>query len=102
MVFDVVTAYDIRSKRYYCLMHHLPVFLAADPLLPIRILAVVALVAVIAAFIYVLRHLQRIERTIMSDNLIPAQRGPRNNMVLIVCAVPIVIITLLLFLIIKA
>lgn len=70
--------------------------------MPIRIMAVVALAAVITAFIYVLRHLKKIERTIMADNLIPAQRGPRNNMVLIVCAVPIVVITLLLFLIFKA
>ena len=39
----------------------------------------------------------------MADNLIPAQRGPRNNVVLIMCAVPIVVtITLLLLLIIKA
>ncbi len=77
-----------------------PLFLlAADPLMPIRIMAVVALVAVIVAFVYVLRHLTKIEGTIMADNLIPAQRGPRNNMVLIMCAVPIVITTLLLFLI---
>ena len=83
-------------------MKHLPLLLAADPLLPIRVLAVVALVAVITAFIYVLRHLQKIERVIMADDLLPAQRGPRNNMALIICAVPIVIMALLLFLILKA
>jgi hypothetical protein len=32
----------------------------------------------------------------------PAQRGPRNNLVLIVCAVPIVVVPLLLFPIFKA
>jgi hypothetical protein len=77
-------------------------FLAADPLMPIRFLAVIALVVVIASFIYVLRHLQKIERMIVADNLVPAQRGPRNNAVLIICAVPIVVMTLLLFLILKA
>jgi hypothetical protein len=75
------------------------ILFATDPLLPIRILAIIALVAVIAAFIYVLRHLKRIERTIAADNLVPAQRGPRNNMVLIICAIPIIVTTLLLFLI---
>jgi hypothetical protein len=80
-----------------------PHFLAAaDPLLPIRILAVVALVAVVAAFVHVLRHLRQIERTIASNNLVASERGPRNNMVLIVCAVPVIVISLLLFLIIKA
>ena len=84
------------------LMPHLPFFLAADPLLPIRVLAVIALLAVIAAFIYVLRHLEKIERTIVADRLVPSRRGPRNNMVLIICAVPIVIMILLVFLIVKA
>lgn len=69
--------------------------------MPIRVLAVFALAAVIAVFIYVLRHLKKIEHTIRADNLTPDHRGPRNNMVLIICAVPIVIITLLLFLIIN-
>ena len=36
-----------------------------------------ALLAVIGVFIYVLRHLKRIERAIVADNLVPAQRGPR-------------------------
>ena len=75
--------------------------LAADPLLPIRILALVALGAVVAAFVYVLRHLQKIERMIVADNLVPKQRGPRNNLVLIICAVPIVVTLLLLFLLFK-
>jgi hypothetical protein len=77
-------------------------FLAADPLLPIRVLAIIALIAVIVAFLYVVTHLRKIERMIVSDNLVPAQRGPRNNLVLIICAVPIVVVTLLLFLIFKA
>ncbi len=70
--------------------------------MPIRILAFVALVAVIAVFIYVLLHLKKIEGMLTANNLVPAQRGPRNNVVLIICAIPIVIVTLLLFLVIKA
>jgi hypothetical protein len=71
-------------------------------LLPIRILAGLALLAVIGAFVYVFRHLKRIERTIATDNLVPTERGPRNNLVLIICAVPVIVTTLLLFLILKA
>ena len=83
-------------------MLHLPSFLAvSDALLPIRIVASIALVAVIAAFIYVLTHLRKIEQMIVSDNLVPPRRGPRNNVVLIICAVPIIVVTLLLFLIFK-
>jgi hypothetical protein len=76
-------------------------FLAADALMPIRILAVIALIAVVVAFIYVLTHLRKIERMIVSDELVPAERGPRNNVVLIACAVPVVVMALLLFLILK-
>ena len=44
------------------------VILAAAPeLLPVRILAGIALVAVIVAFVHVLRHLKRIEQTIVKD-----------------------------------
>ena len=75
------------------------IFLASDQLLPIQILAGLALLAVIAAFVYVFRHLKRIERTIMADNLVPAERGPRNNLVLMICAIPIIVVTVLLFLI---
>ncbi len=64
-------------------------------LLPIRILAVIALLAVISAFVYVLRHLKKIEKTIISDNLAPVQRGPRNNMVLMICAIPIIVVSIL-------
>jgi hypothetical protein len=71
-------------------------------LLPIRILAFIALVAVISAFIYVLRHLKKIEKEIRTDKLVPVQRGPRNNMVLIICAIPIIVVSLLLYLIIHA
>jgi Na+/H+ antiporter NhaD/arsenite permease-like protein len=79
------------------------IFLAvSDPLVPIRVVASIALVAVIAAFIYVLRHLRKIEQTVIADNLVPPRRGPRNNVVLIICAVPIIVVTLLLFLIFKA
>ena len=75
---------------------------AMDPLLPIRILALIALIAVVSAFVYVLRHLRKIESMIAADDLVPRQRGPRNNVVLIICAIPIVIIVLLLFLLLKA
>ena len=77
--------------------------LAASPgLEPIRMLAIVALIAVVLAFIYVLRHLKKIEKAIMTDRLVPVERGPRNNVVLIICAIPIVVVALLLFLIITA
>ena len=69
--------------------------LGVDPLLPIRILAGIA-------FIYVLRHLRNIERKLIAENLLPTELGPRDNLVLIVCLVPLIVTTLLLFLIIKA
>jgi hypothetical protein len=51
---------------------------------------------------YVLTHLRKIETNGRGGHLVPVERGPRNNMVLIICAVPIVVMTLLLFLILKA
>jgi hypothetical protein len=75
--------------------------LAADPLLPVRIVATVAFIAMICAFVYVLRHLRQIEKTIVGDNLVPSELGARNNMVLMVCLIPIIITALLLYLIIK-
>ena len=75
---------------------------AESQLLPVRIFAGIALVAVIVAFVHVLRHLKQIEQTIVKDDLVPAQRGPRNNVLLMVCAIPIVVVALLLFLLIKA
>lgn len=78
------------------------ILIAADPLLPIRILAGIALLAVIATFLHVLRHLREIERKVAAEDLIPKQLGPRNNVVLIVCAIPVIVVTLLLFLAIKA
>jgi flagellar biogenesis protein FliO len=80
----------------------LSILLAADPLLPVRILAAIALIAVIATFVHVLRHLREIERRAAAENLISTELGPRNNLVLIVCAIPIIVVGLLLFLIIKA
>ena len=73
----------------------------SDQLLPIRILAGVALAAVIVAFVYVVRHLKRIERTIQNDKLVPINRGPRNNLVLMICVIPIIVVGVLLFLVIK-
>lgn len=78
------------------------ILVAPAQLWPIRVLAGLALLAVVLAFVYVFRHLKRIERMIVEDNLVPAERGPRNNMVLVICAIPIIVVTLLLFLILKA
>ena len=75
--------------------------LATDPLLPVRIVAGIAFVAMIRAFVYVLRHLRNIEQTIVADNLVPSELGPRNNMVLMVCLIPLIATALLLYLVIK-
>jgi hypothetical protein len=75
--------------------------LAADPLLAVRIVAMIAFIAMICAFVYVFRHLRQIENTIVRDNLVPSELGPRNNMVLMVCLIPIIVTALLLYLIIK-
>jgi hypothetical protein len=65
--------------------------LATDPLLPVRIVAGIAFIAMICAFVYVLRHLRKIEKTISTDNLVPSELGARNNMLLMVCLIPIII-----------
>ena len=75
--------------------------LAANPLLPVRIVAGIAFVAMICAYVYVLRHLRKIEKTIAADNLMPSELGPRNNMVLMVCLIPLITTALLLYLVIK-
>lgn len=80
------------------------IFLQTAPtgLFPIRVMAAIALGAVIAVFIWVLRHLRRIEKTIVADNLVPTERGPRNNVILLLCALTLIVVSLLVFLIIKA
>jgi hypothetical protein len=55
----------------------------------------------ICAFVYVLRHLRKIEKTIVADDLVPTELAPRNNTVLMVCAVPLVLTALLLYLVLK-
>ena len=75
--------------------------LATDPLLPVRIVAGIAFIAMICAYIYVLRHLRRIEKTIVADNLVPSELGACNNMVLMVCLIPLIATALLLYLVIK-
>ena len=75
--------------------------LATDPLLPVRIVAAIAFVAMICPYVYGLRHLRKIEKTIFADNLMPSELGPRNNMVLMVCLIPLIATALLLYLIIK-
>jgi len=74
--------------------------LATDRLLPIRIVAVIAFIAMICAYVYVLRHLRKIEKSIVADNLVPVELGARNNMVLMVCLLPLIATALLLYLII--
>ncbi|MFN2476987.1 MAG: hypothetical protein ABR526_11695 [Chthoniobacterales bacterium] len=75
---------------------------APSALGPIRIVAAIALAGVIGVFIYVLRHLKKIEANIVADDLIPTKRGSRNNMILIASMVTFVIVCLLVFLIVKA
>jgi hypothetical protein len=75
--------------------------LATDPLLPVRIIAAIAFVAMTCAYVYVLRHLRKIEKIIVADNLVPSELGPRNNMVLMVCLIPLIATALLLYLVIK-
>jgi uncharacterized membrane protein len=75
---------------------------AAPELLPVRIIAAIALVAVIVAFVHVVRHLRSIERTIVKDDLVPTERGPRDNVLLMVCAIPIIVVALLFYLVLKA
>src|SRR5215831_18134788 len=78
------------------------IFAAAPELLPVRIIAAIALVAVIVAFVHVVRHLKSIEQTIVKDDLVPTERGPRNNALLMVCAIPIIVVALLFYLVLKA
>lgn len=75
---------------------------AAPELLPVRIVAGIALAAVIVAFVHVVRHLKSIEQTIVRDDLMPIQRGARDNVLLMVCAIPIIIVALLFYLVLKA
>ena len=49
--------------------------LATDPLLPVRIVAAVAFIAMIYAYVYVCRHLRKIEKTVVADNLVPSELG---------------------------
>jgi hypothetical protein len=85
-----------------CLVHvkamQLP---ATDTLLPVRIVAGIAFIAMICAYVYVLRHLRKIEKNIVADDLVPSELGPRNNMVLMVCLIPLIATALLLYLVIK-
>jgi hypothetical protein len=76
--------------------------IAADPLFADSNSRRNCFAPVIVTFVHVLRHLREIERGIAAENLIPTQLGPRNNLVLIVCAIPIIVVGLLLFLVIKA
>ena len=55
----------------------------------------------LSAHIRLLRRLRKIEKTIVADNLVPIELGPRNNMILMICAIPLVITARLLYLVIK-
>jgi hypothetical protein len=46
-------------------------------------------------------HLRKIEKTIAADDLIASELGARNNIVLMVCLIPLIVTALLLYLIIK-
>jgi heme/copper-type cytochrome/quinol oxidase subunit 2 len=78
------------------------VLAAAPELLPVCIIAAIALIAVIVAFVHVLRHLKSLEKTIAKDDLMPTERGARDNLLLMVCAIPIIVVALLLYLVMKA
>lgn len=74
--------------------------LATDPLLPVRIVAAIAFIAMVCAYVYVLRHLRKIEKTIVADSLVASELGARNNIVLMVCLIPLIATALLLYLVI--
>ena len=102
-MFPSYTSFFLQKEASVISLTHIRAIelLATDPLLPVRIVAAIAFTATICAFVYVLRHLRKIEKTIVSDNLVPSELGPRNNMVLMVCLIPIIVTALLLYLIIK-
>jgi hypothetical protein len=76
--------------------------LATDRLLPIRIVAAIAFVTMVCAFVNVVRHLRKIEKTIVRDNPVPSELGPHHNMVLMVCLTPLIATALLVYLIINS
>jgi hypothetical protein len=75
---------------------------AAPELLPVRIVAGIALLAVIVAFVHVVRHLKPVKQMIIRNDLMPIERGPRDNVLLMVCALPIIVVALLLYLVLAA
>ena len=74
----------------------------AAALLPIRILASLGLIGVWNIFHWVLRHRRRLTRLAYEDQVVPDLRGPRNNLILLACAITAIISSLLLFLVIAA
>ena len=74
---------------------------ANNPLLPLRVVAILALAILILGFFWLHRHLRQVEKTIVADDLVPAKGGPRNNAIFILCAFALVLTILLLFLIIN-
>ena len=71
------------------------------PLSPVPIVATIAFIAMICAYVYVLRHLRKIETSITAVNLVPSELGTRNNMVLMICLLPLTATALLFYLIIN-
>lgn len=69
---------------------------------PLRVFAAILLVAILCGLVWVLRHLGKLKRELTDDDAIPTERGPRNNMVLVVCALAFAAVCLLLFLVVKA
>ena len=69
---------------------------------PIRVIAGLGLIGVWNIFHWVLRHRRGLTRLAYEDQAVPDLRGPRNNLVLIACAITAVVSSLLLFLVIAA
>ena len=69
---------------------------------PLRVFAAILLVGILCALIYVLRHLAGVKKELKDDDVLRTERGPRNNMIFIVCAVTFIAVCLLLFLLLKA
>lgn len=73
--------------------------LAAAPaaLFPIRVVAAIALAGVVLLFVHVLRHVKKIGREFVAEDLIPAMRGPCNNLIFVASALTFVVASLLVF-----
>ncbi|HEY0369026.1 MAG TPA: hypothetical protein VGC85_05475 [Chthoniobacterales bacterium] len=69
---------------------------------PLRVFAAILLVLILSTVIYVLRHLTKVKEELREDDIVPTERGARDNMLFLVCAVTFLAVCLLLFLLVKA